>query len=149
MGLGAICYSSLLIFTRLIEGMSALSVAFFRAFFAFLFFIGLSIIIPQKRTNNDLRGYLLLTLLGVLMGVTAVLYIYAIQNTTVANASLLVNSAPIYIAILSPIILKDVSPKYKIVSVIILWVGMVLLTNPANLDIKSLSFGGVFAGFIS
>jgi len=45
--LGAVSYSTVIIFTRQAEGLSALSVSFFRALFAFLFTGGLLLLYRQ------------------------------------------------------------------------------------------------------
>jgi drug/metabolite transporter (DMT)-like permease len=148
--LGAFCYSTLIIFTRLTQGLDAMSVAFFRTFFAFAFFCILLIFIReplQVRAYARQIGWLVA--LGVAVGVTAVLYIYAIQHTTAANASLLVNSAPIYIAIISPWFLREARPKYTFLSLILLMVGVVLITNLTQLSFDLASLDGIMAGFLS
>lgn len=147
---GAICYSTLIIFTRLTHGLDAMSVAFFRTFFAFAFFCILLIFIREPlQVRKYARQIGWLVALGAAVGVTAVLYIYAIQNTTAANASLLVNSAPIYIAIISPWFLKEARPKYTFLSLILLMVGVVLITNITQLRFDLASLDGILAGFLS
>ena len=148
--LGAFCYSTLIIFTRLTQDLDAMSVAFFRTFFAFAFFCILLIFIREPlnaRAYARQIGWLIA--LGVAVGVTAVLYIYAIQHTTAANASLLVNSAPIYIAIISPWFLREARPKYTFLSLVLLMVGVVLITNITQLRFDLASFDGIIAGFLS
>ena len=111
--LGALCYSTLIIFTRLTHDMGAMSIAFFRAFFAFLFFCLLLIRFREPFEFSRYRsGVWALVASGLAMGLTAALYIFAIQHTTAANSALLVNSAPIYIAFLAPWFLKEVRPRF-------------------------------------
>ena len=148
--LGAFCYSTLIIFTRLTHGLDAMSVAFFRTFFAFAFFCILLVFIREPlQVRNYARHIGWLAALGAAVGVTAVLYIYAIQHTTAANASLLVNSAPIYIAFLSPWLLKEARPKYTFLSLALLVVGVVLITNITQLRFDLASLDGILAGFFS
>lgn len=148
--LGAFCYSTLIIFTRLTVGLNAMTVAFFRAFFAFLFFSFLLIWYREplnfgkyKKVTWSLIGS------GVAMGITAALYIYAVQHTTAANASLLVNSAPIYIAVLSPLVLKESRPKYTWISLGLILIGIVLITGVYQTKIQEISIGGIIAGVFS
>lgn len=148
--LGAFCYSTLIIFTRLTQGLDAMSVAFFRTFFAFAFFCILLIFIREPLQISKYAPQIgWLAALGAAVGVTAVLYIYAIQHTTAANASLLVNSAPIYIALISPWFLKEVRPKYTFLSLALLMAGVVLITNITQLRFDLASLDGILAGFLS
>ena len=148
--LGAFCYSTLIIFTRLTQGLDAMSVAFFRTFFAFAFFCCLLFFVREPLQGRRYASSIgLLIALGAAVGVTAVLYIYAIQHTTAANASLLVNSAPIYIAFLSPWFLKEARPKYTFLSLVLLMLGVVLITNIAQLRFDLASLDGILAGFLS
>ena len=148
--LGAFCYSTLIIFTRLAHGLDALSIAFFRAFFAFLFF---SLLLPRfseplhpSRYRSAIPA---LIGLGVAIGATAGLYIYAVQHTTAANAALLVNSAPIYIAVLAPLLLKEERPRYLYASLALIAVGIALITITPSMRDGDGSFGGILAGVAS
>lgn len=148
--LGALCYSTLVIFTRALDGLDAMSIAFFRAMFAFLFFI---VLLP--RFSGPLRVYAYrpaiprLILLGALMGLTSSLYIFAIQYTSAANAALLVNSAPVYIALTAPLVLKEPAPKYTWFSLALVVPGIVLITGVSKISLESQSFLGILAGMLS
>jgi drug/metabolite transporter (DMT)-like permease len=148
--IGAVCYSTLIIFTRNVEGLDAMSIAFFRTFFGFLFF---SLLMLRFREPLKIRNYQqyiwILVILGVVVGMTAALYIYAIQHTTAANASLLVNSAPIYIAFLAPWVLKESRPRYTLASLLLLVIGVVLITNIAEIRFDLDSLDGILAGILS
>jgi len=148
--IGAFCYSTLIIFTRLTHGLEAMGVAFFRTFFAFLFFALLLLRFRQPLEINKYKGSLwLLVGLGVAVGITASLYVYSIQHTTAANASLLVNSSPIYIALLSPWLLKEARPKYTFISLALLMAGMMLITNITQLRFEVAVLDGIAAGFLA
>jgi drug/metabolite transporter (DMT)-like permease len=148
--IGAFCYSTLIIFTRLTSGLDAMQIAFFRAFFAFLFFC---LLLIRFREPLDLLKYknkvVFLIGAGIAMGVTAALYIYAVQHTTAANAALLVNSAPIYIAFLAPWLLKEERPRYTWLSLGLILVGIILITQVYQSKIDLNSLNGIFAGIIS
>ncbi len=148
--LGAFCYSTLIIFTRLTTGLGAMNIAFFRAFFAFLFFL---LLLIWYREPLNFKNYRKITWSlvgsGVAMGVTAALYIYAVQHTTAANASLLVNSAPIYIALLSPWVLKESRPRFTWVSLGLILVGIILITGVYQPQKVGFSPTGIIAGVFS
>ena len=149
---GAICYSTLIIFTRLTHGLDAMSIAFFRAFFAFTLFL---LFLFRGREVFEVRHYKRsipwLLLLGGAVAGAAACYIYAIQHTTAANASLLVNSAPVYVAIIAPWFLKEARPRFWKISLLLLLIGVVLITDITNLgfDLNALDgiIVGVFSGF--
>jgi drug/metabolite transporter (DMT)-like permease len=150
-GLGAFCYSTLIIFTRLTEGLDAMTIAFFRAFFAFLLF--LILVTARYRQPLEVKTYHrsipMLIMLGAAVGLTAVLYVYAIQHTTAANASLLVNSAPIYIAFLAPWLLKEKRPRYTFLSLGLLILGVIFITGVTGLAFELASIDGILAGVAS
>lgn len=148
--LGAVCYSSVIIFTRRAEGLSALNVSFFRAFFAFVFHSGLLLIQRQSVRWSVLKRYWKLLLLqSIFMSGSAILYVYSVQHTTAANAALLVNSAPIYVALFAPLVLKETSPRFIKLSLLLIIVGMVLLTGVLDQDAGSISWPGIIAGFFA
>jgi drug/metabolite transporter (DMT)-like permease len=148
--IGAFCFSTVLIFTRLTHGLDAISIAFYRAFFAFLFFC---LLIPYFSAQvkvpfaRNLIG--LLIGLGVAVGISAVLYVYAIQHTTAANAALLINSAPIYVAILAPLLLNEKRTKHAVLGLGLAVVGIVFISDPNQIRFQSASFWGILAGAIS
>ncbi|HWQ83264.1 MAG TPA: DMT family transporter, partial [Anaerolineales bacterium] len=148
--LGAVCYSSVIIFTRQSQGLSALSVSFFRAFFGFVFSSLLLLILRQPVRWSALKPYWKLLLLqSILMSGAAILYVYSVQHTTAANAALLVNSAPIYVALLAPLVLKERSPRYTRLSLVLILAGVVLLTGVLDQNGGVISWPGLIAGFFA
>jgi drug/metabolite transporter (DMT)-like permease len=87
--------------------------------------------------------------LGAAVSVTVVAYTYAVQHTTAANAVLLVNTAPLYVAVLSPVLLKEPRPAYTWISLGMALSGMVLIADPGQLDVQSDEMGGVAAAALS
>jgi drug/metabolite transporter (DMT)-like permease len=92
---GALFYSLLIIFTRSIQGMETLTITFFRAVFALLFFCVLLIWFRSPLKFSQYRPHLWkMLLMGCFMTATASLYIFSIRNTSAANAALLINWRP-------------------------------------------------------
>jgi len=148
--LGALLYSTLIIFTRAIQGLEAMQIAFFRAITAFLFFLFLSIWIREPLRIRQYRKQVpTLIALGLFMATTASLYIYAIQYTTAGNAALLVNTAPIYIAFLAPWLLHESRPRLGWISLALVTAGTVLVTGIGRIQIDGASLSGVIAGILS
>jgi drug/metabolite transporter (DMT)-like permease len=147
---GAIGFSSIIIFTRLITGLSSPGIAFFRALTSFVFF---SALLPWFPTTLQISRYkreiVYLALLGLTVGCTGMLYVYAVQYTTAANAVLLNNAATIYVALLAPWLLREPRARFTWLSVGLALAGIVCIANPAALRWESTEFRGVVAGTLS
>lgn len=148
--IGAFCFSLAIPFTRWTDGLNTGAIAFFRALFGFLFLCALAAITRQP-LRPTLRRAALRTLiaLGLAVSATVTLYTYAVQHTTAANAALLVNSAPLYVALLAPLVLREPRPRYTWHSLALAGIGMVCIANPARLDVRSDEMGGIVAAAFS
>lgn len=149
-GIGAFCFSLAIPFVRWTDGLNTTTIAFFRALFGCLFLCTLLI---RFREPLNLAAYRpsmpMLVVLGVIVSMTVTLYTYSIQHTTAANAALLVNSAPIYVALLAPVILKEPPARHTWIGLGLAIVGMVCVSNPAHIRLDSGSFSGILAGAVS
>jgi drug/metabolite transporter (DMT)-like permease len=147
---GAVCFSTAILFVRLVEGLGALSIAFYRALFGWLF---LALFTTRQRDPWQVRRYRAmiprLVLLGVAVSLTVSLYTYAIRHTTAANAVLLVNSAPIYVALFGPALLGEPRARHTGLSLGLAIVGIVLVADPGNLDLRWGTLNGIAAGALS
>ena len=148
--LGALLFSGGIIFTRAIVGLAAPVIAVVRAVAAFAFFSLWMARRPVQRAWFTERATLgPLIGLGLTLGATAMLYIFALQHTTAANAVLLNNSAPLYVALLAPWFLHEARPRYTWFSLILAFAGVLCVINLAELDVHSGSALGVAAAIIS
>lgn len=136
--LGAFCFSLIPIWVRSIEAYSSMSIAFFRALFgmAFLFFWILrrpegAAAVGFHRLEN--RELVVLGCMGICMCITPVTYYLAIMKTSVAKAVLLHYTAPLYVAILSPFILREKNTPLTWFAVGAGLLGTALITEPAGL----------------
>ncbi len=140
--LGALAFSTTVLFTRALSALPVLSIAFFRAGGAFLFF---TLLLPWHRQTLQVRSYRhmvkYLVGLGAAISGAALLYVFAIQHTTVANAALLVNTAPLYTAFWGPRWLHETKPRYRTPGLVLALVGMVLIAGV--LEEGSLPTGGI------
>jgi len=147
---GAIGFSSIVIFTRLITGLSSPGIAFFRALTSFAFF---SALLPWFPTTLQVRRYrqeiVRLVGLGLTVGLTGMLYVYAVRYTTAANAVLLNNTSTVYVALLGPWLLREPRSRYTWISVGLALAGIVCIANPAALRWASSEFRGIAAAALS
>lgn len=148
--IGALAFSTIIIFARSISGMPAPNIAFFRALSSFVFFSILRWKFAKKTTSphtSQITTYLIG--LGLAVGATGMLYVYAVQYTTAANAVLLNNASVVYIALISPWILKEPRPRFTWLSLGLAMLGVVGITNPTNLDLNSSALRGIIAAALS
>lgn len=147
---GAFCFSLAIPFTRWTHDLATGTIVFWRALFGFLFLLAIVPRFPRAVPVNAYRAALpTLLLLGGAMVITVLSYTYAVQHTTAANAALLVNSAPIYVALLAPLLLHEARPAYTWISVGLALTGMVLIADPARFDLESAEVGGIAAAALS
>lgn len=147
---GAVCFSTAILFVRMTEGMAVGSIAFFRSLFGFLF---LCLFLPRNPAALRVRAYRpavgRLVALGLTVGLTVFLFTYSIQHTTAAIAALLVNSAPIYVAVLAPLLLHEAPARFTRISIPLAAVGMVLLVDPGAIKLEWETMDGVVAATLS
>jgi drug/metabolite transporter (DMT)-like permease len=152
---GAFCFSLAPILARSVEGYSTAAIAFYRALFTGLTFLAASAISPAQRAglrNGKLNGreLLLLLALGLCMGLTSLFYTYAYLHTTVARAVLLNYTAPIYVALLGPWLLKETRPRHFWAAAPLGLAGIVLIADPSQVfDSQSGQAAGNLAGAAS
>jgi len=118
------------IFTRAISGISPLGIAASRLILAFFFM--LLLLCRQhafKELKRSVRHYRLLMLLGIISSFHFLCFVLAIQKTFIANALILVNTAPILVLVLAPIFLKETITRLDLLSVAITFLGACLIVG--------------------
>lgn len=144
--IAALLWSTGGLFIKLIS-LNAFQLSFFRSIFTALTFLTLF----RKKTFvfNKLTIINGLFYAGIL-----ILFVMATKLTTAANAIFLQYTAPIYVLVLEPILLKTELKKINVISVIISFLGMTLFfvgeLSPSHLEgnIVAIISGLCFAGFL-
>ncbi len=144
----AILWSFAGIFAKMIIGMPAQSIIFYRVTFAFvILFIFLLVSGNLKEVRlKDKKTYLIL--FSILQTTTMVAYFIAILEASVSVAVLLLYTAPVYVTVFSPFILKEKLSRHGIIALVLSVTGIVLIADPAKLALSGLSIG-IIAGIIS
>ncbi len=135
------------IFVKMIHGMSAQSIIFYRvAFASIIFFIVLLISGNMKIIRlGDKKIYLVL--FGIFQAITILMYFVSILKGSVSVAVLLLYTAPAYVTVLSPLLLKESSTRKGIVALFLSIAGILFIVNPDGHDFsRSL---GIMAGILS
>ena len=166
--MSALGFSLMNLFVRLSGEMPTTSKSFGRNLVAFLVaFIFLLVSVVKERRRNESKQLDLIVhslktpkTLGLLLmrsglGLVGILCnFYALDHIQVAEASVLNKTAPFFVLIFSLIFLKEKLSIKQIVSILVAFLGVVLITNPLGVGVGKGTyfaycialFGGVAAG---
>jgi len=133
------------VLVRLVQGMDAFSITFFRAFIGVLVIFA---IIAFRRKIRELKivDYKKTFLVGAFQGISIFMYFFAILNTTIANAMFLLYTAPIFSVIFAKIFLKEKIQKKTILGVVLAMIGIIFILNPAKFSFSSSNSLGILFG---
>ena len=129
--IASISFGSSAIFVRFATEASALSLTFFRLSIAA---VAMILLAYQKRVPFRLGmvDLVLVTVSGLMLSLHFAAFILAVKFTTVANATFLVNTSPVWLAALSPVLLKERTTSRESIGVIIGTIGILLVANGGN-----------------
>lgn len=120
-------------------GISYLTLSFYRGFFFFIFVL---LYITKRRTRLDPK----LISLGLLYTPTMIIsYMATVYYIGASFAAFMINTAPIYVLIISMVLLEEKPTKMKTTALAISLLGVYLLTQPEATN----NTLGVLAGLIS
>ncbi|MDP2845802.1 MAG: DMT family transporter [Candidatus Methanoperedens sp.] len=152
-GYGEIIIASILwgfagILAKMISGMPAQSIIFYRvAFASIIFFIALLISGNLNLIKlGDKKIFLLL--FAILQTGTMMAYFVSLLNASVSVAVLLLYTAPVYVTLFSPWLLKESSTKKGLIALVLSIAGIVLIVDPGKLEFSRYSIG-ILAGIVA
>ena len=127
------------IFIRLVEDIDVFSIAFWRLVIAFVF-LAVAIFFLRKPFGFSLlkRNFLQTVFLAILLGLHFVLFASAVMDTTIINATVLVNTTPIWSLLISVLIPGEKPSRLAFLGLIVSFLGVAII---ACSDIASLIFG--------
>lgn len=129
----SILVGSVGIVVRLIEGMNAFSIVFFRAFLGVLF-VFLIVLFRRKLSELKLKCHWRTLLVGVFQGLSIVLYFLAIMKTSIANAVFLLYTAPLFSLIFARVFFKEKIDHKTWWGVVFVMGGILLIFDPICLS---------------
>jgi drug/metabolite transporter (DMT)-like permease len=131
-------------------GMSPYTLAQFRVSFSSLIIFGYLIVFSRDTLRIKVRDLPYLVVLGALgMGGVQVTYLYAISKIKVAMAILLQYLAPFFVATYSWLFLRESMDRWKVLSILLAFVGCVLVVEAYRVSFFSLNIEGFIAGLLS
>ena len=124
-------FATAAIFVRFATEASAISLTFFRLFIAALAMI---LFASARRSLRFLsrRDLILVAISGTFLSLHFATFIFAVKETTIANATFLVNTSPVMLAVLSPLLIRERTTSRELVSVFVATLGVILVAYAGN-----------------
>ena len=111
-------------------------------------------LIKNKKKGKKKGNFMLLVLSGIAITLAWTAHFSAFKLTSIANTVILLYTGPVYVAVLSPLLLKEVREKRANICLILSVLGMLLIYNQGlgnELNNKGLLFGalsGILFAFV-
>jgi drug/metabolite transporter (DMT)-like permease len=124
-------------------------IAFFRVSLAASSLILVVLFTRSWRLVKVLHAWRSLLVLGILLSLGWVLLFQSMKMIPIGNAVLLNYTAPIFVALLSPILLEERLERSTILALILSMVGILLISSSQGLRIRGLDLLGLIIGVMS
>ncbi len=116
------------IFIRFLQDLDSFSIAFWRLIVASIALLILSLILRRSLNLNILRKHLKeLVLLGFFLGLHLVFFVSSVKDTTILNATVLVNTTPIFSMLVSSFMFRLKPSRQALVGLTISFVGICIV----------------------
>jgi len=117
------------IFIRLLGGLSVFSIALWRLIIASIFLALLLIVLKRPFAQNLFKKNLpQILVLGFLLGLHFILFVSAVLDTTILNATVLVNTTPIWSMFVSSLVFKLKPSRLAVVGILTSFFGVGIIT---------------------
>jgi len=127
----------------------AYAIAFFRVLFASLTLLPIVLLTRKPEMMSAARSWRVMLSLGLLLALGWTLLFHSMKLITIANAVLLNYTAPIFVALLAPLFLKEKLNKSTLLALAISVAGIAVISYQQNLQISDLNLLGVILGLLA
>jgi drug/metabolite transporter (DMT)-like permease len=127
----------------------ASAIAFFRVLFASLTLLPVVLLTRKTETMRAARSWRVMLSLGLLLALGWALLFNSMKLIAIANAVLLNYTAPIFVALLAPLFLKEKLEKSTLLALAISVAGIVVISYQQNLQMSHLNLWGVILGLLA
>ena len=128
---------------------NAFAIAFFRVLFASLTLLPVVFLPRKHEALSAARSWRIMLSLGFLLALGWTLLFYSMKLIAIANAVLLNYTAPIFVALLAPLFLKEKLEKSTLLALAISMAGIVIISSQQNLHVSDLNLLGVILGLLA
>ncbi len=124
-------------------------IAFFRVLFASLTLLPIVLLTQRRKIVETAKAWRSMLALGVMLSLGWGFLFQSMKLIAIANAVLLNYLAPIFVALLAPIFLRERIEKITILALTTSMAGMILISSPQSLQADSLNLVGVAFGLLA
>ena len=128
---------------------NASAIAFFRVLFASLTLLPVVLVTRKTETMRAARSWRVMLSLGLLLALGWALLFNSMKLIAIANAVLLNYTAPIFVALLAPVFLKEKLEKSTLLALAISVAGIVVISYQQNFQTSHLNLLGVILGLLA
>jgi len=129
--LASLSYGSSALLIRFATEVSVISLTFFRLLIAAGVMLTFALATSQLR-RLDGRNLILVVVSGIFLSLHFTAFIFAVKGTTIANATFLVNTSPVMLAVLSPILIKERTTARELLAVFVAMLGVLFVAYAGN-----------------
>lgn len=151
--MAGVFFGTAAIFIRFLNDLHAFSIAFWRLTIACVALV--LIMLAFKKTfqfNLVKENWKLLLFLGFLLGLHFIFFVSAVKDTTILNATVLVNTTPIFSTLISKVFFKLKPSRLTIVGIVISFIGICVVgyteSVMVNQNLSLVSFSSNLRGDI-
>ncbi|MFQ6094744.1 MAG: DMT family transporter [Candidatus Bathyarchaeia archaeon] len=124
-------------------------IAFFRVLFASLFLLPLLLLTQRREMVEAAKAWRSMLFLGALLSLGWGFLFQSMKLIAITNAVLLNYTAPIFVALLAPLFLKERIERITILALATSMVGMIMISYQQDLQASSLNLSGVAFGLFA
>ena len=126
--IAGVLFGTAAIFIRFLQDVDAFSLAFWRLTIAFVT-LAVVLIVLRKPFSLDLvrDNFKGLLILSVLLGLHFIFFVSAVKNTTILNATVLVNTAPLFSVFVSSFLFKLKPSRFAVLGLVISFLGICVI----------------------
>ena len=129
--IASLSFGSSALLIRFATEVSVISLTFFRLLIAACVMLVFGVATSQLRRLGR-RDLVLVIVSGIFLSLHFATFIFAVKGTTIANATFLVNTSPVMLAVLSPLLIKERTTAREVLAVLVAMVGVVLIAYAGN-----------------
>jgi drug/metabolite transporter (DMT)-like permease len=135
------------IFIRFLQDLDTFSIVFWRLVIACLALAVVLVLLKKSFSVNLVRKNVMdLLVLSLFLGLHFILFVSAVKDTTILNATVLVNTTPIFSMIASVLLLKLKPSRFSMAGLIISFFGVCLIAYAETVTTKGNNFSPSLKG---
>ena len=145
--IAGVLFGTAAIFIRFMPNLDTLSIVFWRLVIACLALVAVLALFKKSFSFDLVRKNLIgLLVLSLFLGLHFTLFVSAVKDTTILNATVLVNTTPIFSMVVSVLLLRLRPSRFSTAGMIISFVGVCIIAYAETVTAKGTNFSPSLKG---